>query len=249
MKTPKPSKPPAGDPSPEAGADPVVETEASKPAPEPMTPGRVLEWNAYYDLFVAGFALLLCFIAAATIIDNAPLWSHLRAGQLIASQGAPLTTEPFSYAAPEGTRWVDISWLFQWSAFQIYSLGGSLAEAIEQPEKADQFSAGALVAVHASIRMLAALLLLLIRRRGPGLWWVALTTTLALGVVISPLGGNPIRVSLGGLVGSGAVVSSATWGLFLLTVQLLLLHWSYNLGRRKAALRFDSALCPLGERG
>ncbi|QDV32491.1 tetratricopeptide repeat protein [Tautonia plasticadhaerens] len=247
MKTPKPSDRPAATPEPGAGADPATEREAeaeapaSKPAPEPMTPQRVLEWNAYYDLFVAGFALLLCFVASATIIDTPAIWSHLGAGRLIDERGGPITVEPFSYGVPEGTRWVDLSWLFQWGSYHVYRLGGSLAEAIEQPEKADQFAAGALVALNAGLRTLAALLLLLIRRRGPGLWWVAVTTALALGIVVTPLGGDPVRLALGGLVGMGAVVSPSTWGLLLLVVELLLLHWAYDLGRRGASF----ALVPL----
>ncbi|WP_158633423.1 tetratricopeptide repeat protein [Tautonia sociabilis] len=241
MKTPKPSDRPAGTPEATgAGADPAaenataVEPSASKPGPEPMTPARVLEWNAYYDLFVAGFALLLCFVASAAVIDNATLWSHLAAGRLIDRQGGPITTEPFSYAVPEGTRWVDVPWIFQWVSYKVYGLGESLAQAIERPAEAEQFGAGALVALSATLRTLAALLLLLIRHRGPGLWWVAMTTALALGVVVTPLGGDPIRVALGGTVGAGAVVSPGTWGLVLLTVELLLLHQAYNLGRRRA---------------
>lgn len=245
MKTPKPSDRPAGAPEPGAGADPAAEAEAeasaSKPAPEPMTPQRVLEWNAYYDLFVAGFALLLCFVASATIIDTPAIWSHLAAGRLIDERGGPITVEPFSYAVPEGTRWVDLSWLFQWGSYHVHRLGGSLAGAIEKPEKADQFASGALVALNAGLRTLAALLLLLIRRRGPGLWWVAITTALAMGIVLTPLGGDPVRLALGGLVGMGAVVSPSTWGLLLLVVELLLLHWAYNLGRKGALF----ALVPL----
>jgi tetratricopeptide (TPR) repeat protein len=238
MKTPKPSDRPAGAPEPGAGADPATEVEAEgkapTPPPEPMTPQRVLEWNAYYDLFVAGFALLLCFVASATIIDTPAIWSHLRAGALIDQQGGPITVEPFSFAVPEGTKWVNIPWIFQWGSYHVHRLGHDLAHAIEQPGKADQFAAGALVALNAGLRTLAALMLLMIRRRGPGLWWVAITSALALGLVVTPLGGEPVRFALGGLVGMGSVVSPSTWGLVLLVFELLLLHWAYNLGRKGA---------------
>ena len=235
MKTPKPSDRPDAPPADASGdaADVPAEGAATTPKapPEPMTPVRVLEWNAYYDLFVAGFALLLCFVAAATTIDNATIWSYLRAGQLIDSKGGPITAEPFSYAA-EGVEWINVPWFFEWGSYRLFEFGRGLADTMERTEQADQFAGGALVAVNAGLRMLAALLLLLIRRRGPGLWWTSITTALALGVVLTPLGGDPLRVALGGMAGMGATVTPGTWGLLLLAVELLLLHWAYNLGRR-----------------
>ena len=110
----------------------------------------------------------------------------------------------------------------------------SLAESLERPAKADEFGAGG--AGRPSTRRsgpLTALCCCWIRRQGAGLWWSALTTALALGVILTPLGGSPLRFGLGGIVGMGAVTPSA-WGLLLLAVELLLLHRAYNLGRRWA---------------
>jgi len=246
MKTPDARKSSAGDPTAQGSETAVqaaeTEEEATKPEPEPWTPERVLEWNAYYDLFVVGFALLLCFLAAATQIDNSTLWTHLRAGELIQEQGAPITTEPFSYAA-EGRRWVNVSWLFEWASFQVYELAQGMKpsflgdEELGRPPWApDVFASGVLVGLAALLRALAAGLLVMIRRPGPGLWWSAVMATLALGVIVEPLAGDglPIRAALGGIVGRGGTVSPATWGLVLLAFQLLVMHWAFNLGRRSA---------------
>src|SRR5262245_16328906 len=84
----------------------AVETEAeAEPQPEPWTPERVSEWNAYYDFYVMLAALLLCFVASAVRINNAAIWSHLKTGELIADQGAPVVSDPFSYTE-QGQRWV-----------------------------------------------------------------------------------------------------------------------------------------------
>ena len=47
---------------------PAPEAEA-EPPPEPWTPERVNEWNAYYDIYVMAAAVLLAMIVAC----NAPI--------------------------------------------------------------------------------------------------------------------------------------------------------------------------------
>src|SRR6516225_5798810 len=70
-------------------ADADAETE---PQPEPWTPRRVTEWNAYYDIYVMLAALLLAFVVSAVRVDesNAILWAHLKTGEIMAQQGAPV---------------------------------------------------------------------------------------------------------------------------------------------------------------
>ncbi|MGE3820347.1 MAG: hypothetical protein AB7I30_13115, partial [Isosphaeraceae bacterium] len=65
--------------------------------PEPWTPERVVEWNAYYDIYVVLGVLLLAFIVSANRITHSSIWTQLQAGRLIAEAGAPVTTDPFSY--------------------------------------------------------------------------------------------------------------------------------------------------------
>src|ERR1700709_2180238 len=66
---------------PKAEAAEVAAAEA--PPPEPWTPRRVTEWNSYYDLYVAGFVVLLVFLGSANKIQaiNTGLWSLLNAGR------------------------------------------------------------------------------------------------------------------------------------------------------------------------
>ncbi len=59
------------------------------PEPEPWTPERVSEWNAYYDRYVMGAALLLALVVACNYVTDSRIFLHLRAGQLIGERKAP----------------------------------------------------------------------------------------------------------------------------------------------------------------
>ena len=248
-------------------------TVAETPAPEPWTARRVFEWNSYYDLYVAGFVLLLVFLGSANKIQaiNSGLWSLLHAGRQTMATGAPVVTDVTSMAG-EGRRWVNIPWLFELGHYALYSTVfdvfvppappalelGATADAItsaramamaraEAAPKGDQYGAGSLIALDALARGLAALLLLGLRRKGPGLWWTSLCVAMALGVTLGPAtyesiapsaGGEVVRtvrpwvgVQIGGIATPASVVSPETWGLLFLSVELLLLHQAINLGK------------------
>ena len=237
--------------TPEAEVPEVAET----PAPEPWTPRRVFEWNSYYDLYVAAFVVLLAFLGTANKIPaiNSGIWSLLQAGRQISEARAPVVTDTTSIAG-EGRRWVNIPWLYELSHYGIYEGAASLAPKPDPgapPPRVsgprEQFGAGALIAVDSLVRALAALLLLGLRRKGPGLWWTALCVTLALGVTLGPAtiesisetaGGEVVRsvkpwlgVQIGGIASPASVVGPETWGLLFLAVELLLLHRAVNLGK------------------
>jgi len=211
----------------DADAEPV-------PQPEPWTPERVTEWNAYYDIYVMLAVLLLTFAVSAVRVDenNPMLWSHLKTGELTAQQGYPIVSDTFSYSET-GTRWVNIPWLFQWSQAAIFRLVRDLvppdpADPTANQAPAEQLGIGLLIGINALVRLLTAWLLLKIRRPGPGLWWSAVCVALALGANL-----GPGRILPGGIAGPG-LVTPATWGMFLLAIEMLLLHRAYNEGRRGA---------------
>jgi tetratricopeptide (TPR) repeat protein len=204
--------------------------EPAPPPPEPWTPERVLEWNRYYDLYVAAGVVLLVFFASAHYIAQANLWSHLQTGRLIA-RGGPVTTDPFSYSMA-GRNWVNIPWLFQVSHAAIYDAARRVN--LGNP---DQLAAGVLVGLAAAARALTALVLLRLSRRGPGLWWVAVCVLLALGAVVAPMPGSAggIAPILGGIA-RPADVGPETWGVLFLAIELLLLDRAYNRGRPRALI-------------
>jgi hypothetical protein len=101
--------------------------------------------------------------------------------------------------------------------------------------RADQVAAGALVGLDAFARLLTAFFLMRVRRSGPGLWWTAVCTTLALGAILSPA-----SIVLGGIAGPG-MVTPGTWGLLFLAVEVWLLHRATVLGSRGSAF----AIVPL----
>ena len=230
-------------------------TVAEAPAPEPWTARRVFEWNSYYDLYVAAFVVLLAFLGTANKIPaaNSGIWSLLEAGRQIVSTGRPVVTDTTSIAG-EGSRWVNIPWLYELSHYGVYEGAASLAP---RPEigmpvskvsgPREQYGAGALIAVDSLVRALTALLLLGLRRKGPGLWWTALCVTMALGVTLGPAtiesltpaaGGEVVRsirpwvgVQIGGIASPASVVGPETWGLLFLAVEMLLLHRAIDLGK------------------
>jgi len=169
--------------------DPEAPEQPETPEPEPWTEERATEWNRYYDRYVALGALLLAFIASANVISHASIWSQLQAGRVTLATGVPLTTDAFSYTE-EGQRWVNIPWLFEVGNALLFKGAAELAPATDDPvapeARAEQFGAGALVALGAIVRLLTAVLLLKIRRPGPGLWWTAICVVLALGAVPNP---------------------------------------------------------------
>jgi tetratricopeptide (TPR) repeat protein len=222
------------DPTLSAETEPTPEPE---PEPEPWTPERVISWNSYYDIYVTLGVLLLVFLVSATKITNSSIWAQLQTGRQIVAQGAPVVRDSFSYTEFD-QPWVNIPWLFEVASSRIYDLlaPANLDRRPGQMTQADQYAAGTLVAMNAIIRVLTALILLSIRRPGPGLWWAAVCTTIALGGILSPAG----SIALGGVAGQ-SVVAPETWGMLLLALELWLLDRAISLGRPGAAY----ALIPL----
>ncbi len=221
MKAPHPATSPEVDAAEAAAAE--GET-PPPPPPEPWTAERVLAWNAYYDLYVAAGVLLMAFLTSAVLIGNAAIWAHLRAGQLILRRG-PLTTDPFSYTMA-GARWVDIPWLFQAAVAALYRLGNLMVpgETPAEMARADRIGSYALVAANALVRMLTALVLMGVRRPGPGAWWVAVCVAAGLGLLNGP-----------------APLAPETWGYLLLAAEVVLIQRASTTGGQGSAW----ALVPL----
>ena len=218
-------KAPQAPPEPGPEAEPAPDAEAKPaPPPEPWTPERALAWNAYYDLYVAAGVLLMAFLTSAVKVANSAIWAHLQAGRLILRRG-PLTADPFSYTVA-GQRWVDIPWLFQAAVALLYQVGVTIVPGDTPADlaRADKYGAIALVAANALVRLLTVLILMGLRRPGPGLWWVAVCATLPM---IWPNGPAPL--------------APETWGMLLLAAELLLIHRATALGGRASAW----ALVPL----
>src|SRR5262249_9159699 len=129
----------------------------AEPPPEPWTAERVIEWNAYYDLYVMAAALLLVLIVSCNYVAETHIFSPLKAGQLIATRSAPLTTDEFSYTVG-GRPWVNVPWLFQWASAALYNLVYGLVPTDPNDQtanraRADQIAIGALVVLDALVRM------------------------------------------------------------------------------------------------
>jgi tetratricopeptide (TPR) repeat protein len=204
-----------------------------EPPPEPWTPERVIEWNAYYDLYVLAATLLLAFVVSCNYVSDSSIFAHLKAGQLINDRTGPLLTDEFSYTEA-GQTWVDLAWLFQWSHSALYNFIHGLVpidpnDPTANRERADQIAVGALGVVDALTRLLAAWLLLKVRHRGPGLWWSAICVTAALGVVYHPF----VGIAVGGIARISDM-SPGTGGQLFLALEVLLLFRAFGQGRPAA---------------
>jgi tetratricopeptide (TPR) repeat protein len=208
------------------------ETDA-EPPPEPWTPERVSEWNAYYDVYVMLAALLLVFVVSCNYVSDPQFWLNLKAGQLIAERQSPIKTDVFSYTE-SGRAWVDTHWLFQWANAAIYKLVIDLVpvnpdDTTANRASAEQIAVGSLLVVSALMRLATAWLLLKIRRPGPGLWWSAIVVTLCLGAVFNPMHG----LVMGGLA-NVATPLPRTWGLMFFAFEMYALYRALFLGRPRA---------------
>jgi tetratricopeptide (TPR) repeat protein len=211
---------------------------APAPAPEPLTPERVSEWNAYYDRYVMGAALLLTLVVACNYVVESTVFLHLKTGQLIGERTAPVTSDEFSYTA-SGRKWVDVPWLFQWSHAAIYNAvyGAVPVDPMDQTAvraKAERIAIGALGLLDALVRLATAWILLKIRHRGPGLWWSAICIALALGVFFDPLYGIAPGglASVRGLGTPPGSITPASWGYLFLALELLIVFRAFDQGRR-----------------
>lgn len=222
------------------------------PAPEPWTAAKVLEWNAYYDLYIALAFLLLAFLGSLNQLTQSSVWAHLRAGQALTTHFGP-TADPFSFSEP-GRTWVHVPWLSDLVNYQVYSLVANFAPADDaapaKPAPApgaegeavtpgdprgEQWGASGLIVLNALIRLLAMLALFSIRHKGPGLWWATLCAALALAVLPTPIG-----IVIGGL-GGPAGVGSEVWGELFVAIELLLIFRGFS--RRSVGALY--ALVPL----
>jgi tetratricopeptide (TPR) repeat protein len=212
-----------------AGEEMTSEGDA-EPPPEPWTPERVSEWNAYYDFYVKAAALLLVFLVSCNYVTDAHVWLHLKTGQLIANQGAPVTTDVYSYTT-DGQPWTNLAWLFQWGLASIYNTVIGLVPVNESDPTAnraaaDQIAVGTLVVINALLRVLTVWLLLKIRRPGPGAWWSALVATVAFGVTLHPA----YNFLMGGIAGPGSI-APRTVGLLLFAFEMYVLFAALFQGR------------------
>ena len=192
------------------------------------TPEGILGWNRYIDRFVVGFVLALVFIACIRPITQSGIWGLLRSGDSILA-GGPVNSDTLSFSQ-SGQRWVNIPWLFEVANSSLYHTVSGLFQSPDYPDRGAFAGASALVLINALLVTLAAALILTIRRKGPGLWWLAVCVLLALGGIFVP-SGQGFQPSVGGIAIGKNAVDPESWGLVFLALELVILFRASELGR------------------
>ncbi len=86
------------------------------------TPARLPVIRLEHLWVVLALSIIGGFIALVPTAPN-DFWWHLKAGELIASEGIP-STNRFAWTLPADTPFVYQSWLGEWLFFALYRLGG-----------------------------------------------------------------------------------------------------------------------------
>jgi hypothetical protein len=69
-----------------------------------------------------GLSLVGAYVALVPVDAN-DFWWHLKAGQLVASEGLP-TTQRFAWTLPSDAAYTYATWLGEWLFYALYNLGG-----------------------------------------------------------------------------------------------------------------------------
>lgn len=161
---------PAGiqlNPFPSAPSAPPPPTE-EKPKKRRLTPNEVARIASHLDKCLVAVVLVLAFFLASFAVRNSDFWMHLATGRLLANGQYTFGVDPFAYTT-EGVYWANHSWLFDLGLYGLWQAAGGEA----------------VVVVKAVLITLLAVLMLLVRRPGQGLWAPAACTALAL-IALSP---------------------------------------------------------------
>ncbi|MDX2037095.1 MAG: hypothetical protein SFX72_10620 [Isosphaeraceae bacterium] len=222
-------------------AEDVASAEATEPTPppEPWTAEKVLEWNAYYDMYIAIGIVLLTLLISTTRVTSSAIWTQLQNGRSVSETFSPQVTDTLSYTA-EGKRWVNIPWLANAIHYQVFKLVSGFTPPDPEnpaggPARAEQWGMTGLIFLGALLRGLTAFILLSIRRSGPGLWWSCLCVFFMVCYTLLPAdllteGGFGFVPVAGGLSGRTSP-SPEVWGGVFFAALLWILHGAIHLKR------------------
>lgn len=83
-----------------------------------------LSRSSFVESALLALALVTMVLLGLRTISTMDLWMHLAAGRHVAEQGVA-SVDPFSFGLPDETPWRQTSWLYDWTVFQLWQLGGA----------------------------------------------------------------------------------------------------------------------------
>lgn len=165
--------------------EPAEASAAPKRSREDRRTERLTSDIARLDRVLALLVPVLAFGLASFVIQNSDYWLHLATGRELANGNYAFGVDPFAYTTTN-VYWVNHSWLYDWLLFQVTKPAGG-------PDAGGAIVAGILKALTMA---LLALILLNIRRRGPGGYAPAVCIGLAMLAMSPGMTLQPAVVSL-----------------------------------------------------
>lgn len=201
----------ANEPTDGTQLDENAQNEAVK---EPWTTEKVVEWNNYYNLYVALALLILAVVTSLNYLDDSLVWASLRTGETTLQNGFPPTRDAFSLIA-ENQRWVNLGWGFDTVSALAYKVGRSIAS----NENAEKWGVAAITVFHSIVRLATFLILLSIGHKRQWIWGKCVL----LGLVISAT--PNLKTTVAG---------PEVWGLFFLALLLRLMYLVTDRGKTRS---------------
>jgi len=76
------------------------------------------------DLVFLAVGFFVLLILGIRTVSSSDIWFHLAAGRLAVQEGAA-TIDPFSFALPDNTPWLQTNWLYDIVVLHLWRIGGS----------------------------------------------------------------------------------------------------------------------------
>lgn len=111
-----------------SAASPDAVRNTFPPVPRPITSSRYVSQTSSAALVIVVTLCTIFLLTSFNRLNHEDLWSHLSYGRWISETGDLPSSDPFVARMDRGesvNQFVNVPWLAQWSAYQLYRIGGA----------------------------------------------------------------------------------------------------------------------------